>query len=77
MYFRASTAARAIELGLRGSAKNRPDGSVLVLAAGSNAALDELTRWLHHGPPLARVDLLDATTIDLATVQWPAGFEQE
>ena len=77
MYFRASTAARATELGLRGFAENRPDGSVLVLAAGSTAALDELTQWLHHGPPMARVDSIDATTLDPATLNWPASFEQK
>ncbi len=77
MYFRASTAARANELGLRGYAENRPDGSVMVLAAGSNASLDELTRWLRHGPPMARVDSLEATAIDLALINWPAGFDQK
>jgi acylphosphatase len=76
VYFRASTAARATELGLRGSAENRADGSVLVLAAGSTASLDTLTRWLRHGPPLACVDSLDATAIDATTVTWPRGFEQ-
>lgn len=76
MYFRASTAARASELGLRGSAENRPDGTVLVQALGTPDALDELTRWLRHGPPMARVDSLEATAIDIASVTWPAGFEQ-
>ncbi len=77
MYFRASTAARATELGLCGSAENLPDGSVLVLAAGSTAALDALTHWLRHGPPMARVDSLDATAIDVAAIAWPAAFEQK
>jgi len=77
VYFRASTAARANELGLRGTAENRPDGSVLVQAAGTTSALDELTRWLGHGPPLARVDSLESTAVDPATVSWPPGFEQK
>ena len=76
VYFRASTAARAIELGLRGSAENRPDGSVLVLAAGATPALDALTHWLRHGPPMARVDSLESAAIDATTMTWPAGFEQ-
>jgi len=75
VYFRASTAARASELGLRGSAQNRPDGTVLVEVLGTPDALDELTDWLRHGPPLARVDSLEATPIDAATVNWPAGFD--
>jgi acylphosphatase len=77
VYFRASTAARATELGLCGSAENRADGSVLVLAAGSPASLDQLTQWLRHGPPMARVDSLDATTVDASTIAWSAGFEQK
>ena len=76
MYFRASTAERASELDLRGFAENQTDGSVLVLAAGSIASLDELVRWLHRGPPMARVDSVHANPIDFATVTWPAGFEQ-
>ena len=76
MYFRASTAARASELGLCGSAENRPDGSVLVLAAGPPAALEALTHWLRHGPPMARVDSLECAAIDATTIAWPAGFEQ-
>jgi acylphosphatase len=77
VYFRASTAARASELGLRGSAENRPDGTVLVQAEGTADALDALTQWLHHGPPMARVDSVESTAIDAATVTWPAGFEQK
>ncbi len=56
VWFRASTAERATALGLRGRAENRPDGSVLVHAAGAPAALDALIAWLHVGPPMARVD---------------------
>ena len=77
MYFRASTAARATALGLRGSAENRADGSVLVLAAGAAAALDQLTHWLRQGPPMARVDSLEAAAIDPAAVSWPVAFEQK
>ena len=77
VYFRASTAARASELGLRGYAENRPDGTVLVQALGTADAIDELTAWLRHGPPMARVDSLEAKAIDIASVTWPAGFEQK
>lgn len=53
--FRAATRAKALELGLAGSAVNLPDGSVAVEAAGAPEALDALHRWLLRGPPLARV----------------------
>lgn len=54
--YRAWTRRRALELGLRGHARNQPDGSVEVLASGSAAALDALHDALRAGPPLARVD---------------------
>ena len=54
--FRAATRDEALRLGLRGHARNLPDGRVEVLAAGKAAALDALMQWLQHGPPLARVD---------------------
>ena len=50
---------QALELGLRGYAKNLPDGRVEVLAAGSDATLDALAAWLRQGPPAARVDDLE------------------
>ncbi|HZX79075.1 acylphosphatase [Lysobacter sp.] len=59
VFFRASTREQALELDLRGYAKNLPDGRVEVLAAGSDAALDALAAWLRQGPPQARVDDLE------------------
>ncbi len=55
VFFRASTRARACELGLTGFARNRANGSVEVVACGSPDALRELEVWLHDGPPTARV----------------------
>ena len=62
---------------MRGLAQNLPDGSVLVLAAGDIAALEELTRWLRQGPPMARVDSLESEPVDPAEFAWPAGFVQK
>ncbi len=56
VYFRHSTRLEAQRLGLRGSARNLPDGSVEVLAQGAPAAVEELRAWLHRGPARARVD---------------------
>jgi acylphosphatase len=55
VFFRASTREQALRLRLTGHARNLADGSVEVLAHGDEAALAELERWLHHGPPYARV----------------------
>lgn len=56
VFFRASTREQALRLGLGGSASNRADGSVEVIASGAAAGLAELERWLHRGPPSARVE---------------------
>ncbi len=53
--FRYSTVHEARRLGLRGWARNAPDGSVEILVEGSPAAVEQLTDWCRHGPPSARV----------------------
>lgn len=55
VFFRASTQARALELGLVGHARNLADGRVEVVAQGDAAALDALAHWLRRGPPSAHV----------------------
>lgn len=56
VFFRASARVEAQRLGLRGHARNLPDGRVEVLAAGEPHAVDCLAQWLEDGPPQARVD---------------------
>ena len=70
--FRAHTRQQALALGLRGYARNLADGRVEVVVAGEVAAIDALERWLHQGPPLARVDNLSREACDAADA--PAGF---
>lgn len=53
--FRATTAAQAMSLGLRGWVRNRIDGSVEVLAAGPASALERFVAYLQQGPGTARV----------------------
>lgn len=74
VYFRASAAERADALAVSGFARNQRDGSVLVCATGSQAALDALVAWLHTGPPMARVESVEVEAIDPASVEWPRGF---
>lgn len=56
VFFRASTRERALKLGMRGHAKNLPDGSVEVLAVGDAESMDALDAWLRIGPSQAQVD---------------------
>lgn len=64
VYFRHSTRLEAKKLGIRGLARNLPDGSVEVLAQGVPAAVEELRVWLQHGPAQARVDEVRETAAD-------------
>jgi len=63
VFFRASTREQAQRLGLGGHARNLPDGSVEVVAAGAEDAIETLARWLQHGPPRARVDRVERSSI--------------
>lgn len=56
VFFRASTAREAEALGVRGWARNLPDGRVEVLALGPPGPVGQLGDWLRRGPPPARVD---------------------
>ncbi len=55
VFFRASTRDKALELGLKGTVRNMPDGSVEINAFGDPKALEELIKWCRKGPPAARV----------------------
>lgn len=65
VFFRASTVRMAEQLGLRGYARNLPDGRVEVLAVGEPAALEALAGWLGQGPPLASVTQVVAAAADV------------
>ena len=58
--FRAHTRRKALELGLSGFVENRPDGSVYAEIEGPSKLVDEMMRWCWNGPPLARVEQVDA-----------------
>jgi len=64
--FRFHTSQQAERLGIVGYAANLEDGSVEVLARGSEQALELLHAWLRHGPRLARVDDLIELEVDEA-----------
>lgn len=73
VFYRVSTQAEGQRLGLRGYARNLPDGRVEVLAAGPASLLDRLQAWLAEGPPAAAVASVERETADPAHV--PEAFE--
>ena len=57
--FRNFTQLNARQLGVKGYAKNLPNGKVEVVAEGDKAQLDALIALLENGPRYARVDSLE------------------
>jgi acylphosphatase len=76
VYFRHSARLEAKRLGVRGLARNLPDGSVEVLAQGSQSSVDALRQWLHRGPARARVETVrELETAAHDQMEIPAEFE--
>jgi acylphosphatase len=53
--FRESMRWQAERLGVTGWVRNRRDGTVEAVVAGTPDALAEILRWAHRGPPAATV----------------------
>jgi acylphosphatase len=66
--FRDWAVRTARGLGVDGWVRNRRDGSVEALLAGSGTAVAAMVEACRHGPPLARVDRLrSAPAVDTQT----------
>ncbi|WP_224999467.1 acylphosphatase [Cesiribacter sp. SM1] len=63
VFYRASTKAKAKELGLNGWVKNAEDGSVLIEAEGEDMNLDKLVEWCQQGPGAAQVNGVETNEI--------------
>lgn len=59
VWFRQSTKQEAQKLGLSGTVRNMPDGSVEIRAAGEEEKLRELLGWCRNGPELSGVDTVE------------------
>ena len=63
VFFRESTRQFAASLKLHGHAVNLPDGSVEVIACGTDDASDSLEDWLQKGPRMATVRNVDRIAV--------------
>lgn len=61
VFFRYETQSVGTRLGVAGWVRNRRDGSVEVLAEGDKKKLEELVKWCHKGPAMARVDSVEVS----------------
>lgn len=74
VFYRATAAHRARELGVRGYARNLPDGRVEVLACGEKPAVEAFVEWLWVGSSASKVTAVEVTDASEETHRPPAGF---
>ncbi len=55
VWFRDSTRRQALDLGVYGWVRNRPEGTVELLAEGPEDGVTNLIAWCHSGPSAAKV----------------------
>jgi acylphosphatase len=73
VFYRATAARRAQELGIHGHAHNLPDGRVEVLACGDREAVQAFVSWLWIGSSACKVTSVEATDAPVDP-QLPSGF---
>jgi acylphosphatase len=62
--FRDSMCREAGRIGVTGWVRNRRDGTVEAVVAGSAAAVTEIVQWTHRGPPAAQVTRVEIAETD-------------
>lgn len=74
VFYRATAAQRARELGVRGYAKNLPDGRVEVLAVGDAEIVQSFIEWLWTGSSASKVTSVEASDVALQPHEHPKAF---
>jgi len=59
VFFRASCARRAEDLGVSGWVRNLARGDLEAVFHGTDAAVEEMVAWCRHGPPAASVEAIE------------------
>lgn len=74
VFYRATVARRAAELGITGHARNLPDGRVEVLACGPEENVVRYLDALWAGSSASKVTAVEVEDVLLAPDQRPVGF---
>jgi acylphosphatase len=74
VFYRATAAHRARELGVRGYARNIEDGRVEVLVCGDAAAVQEFVEWLWVGSAASKVTSVEVADAPCDPAALPHGF---
>jgi acylphosphatase len=73
VFYRATAARRAQELGIGGYARNLPDGRVELLACGDSDAVQAFVSWLWIGSSACKVTTVETSDAPVSA-PLPAGF---
>lgn len=71
VFYRQSTKAKAVELTITGEIKNKPDGTVHIIATGTEVQLNNLVDWCKKGPEMA---IVTNVKVEKITLQAFKGF---
>ena len=74
VFYRATAARRARELGIHGHARNLPDGRVEVLACGDEGSVGIFVEWLWTGSSASKVTSVEVSDAAVDAVAARAGF---
>ena len=74
VYYRATAARRARDLGIGGYARNLADGRVEVLACGREAAVQAFVNWLWIGSSASQVTSVEVSDVAADSVPASARF---
>ena len=69
VFYRATAAQRARELGINGHARNLPDGRVEVVACGDESSVGVFVKWLWTGSSASKVTSVEVTDADASAVR--------
>jgi acylphosphatase len=62
--YRYFSQMKAVQYGVKGWAKNLPDGSVEIIALGSNDQLEPFIEDLRKGNPFSKINNMEITEMD-------------
>ena len=74
VFYRATAARRARELGIHGYARNLPDGRVEVLACGDEELVSAFVKWLWIGSSASKVTSVEVSDGTTDAPEARAGF---
>lgn len=65
VYFRMFAQKKAKQSGIKGWARNLPDGRVEIIAEADSGSIENFITWCHKGPVTARVDDVEIGELEL------------